>query len=100
MNIKIIGLIIGPLLFLLILVAPTPTGLSEEGKIVLAIASWMIVWWITEAISVYATALLPLALLPIMGVLPLTSVASEYMHPIVVLLLGMFLIAISIEKSG
>ncbi|MEM3915992.1 MAG: DASS family sodium-coupled anion symporter, partial [Candidatus Nitrosocaldus sp.] len=92
--------VIGPLLFLLILVAPTPTGLSEEGKIVLAIASWIIVWWITEAISVYATALLPLALLPIMGVLPLTSVASEYMHPIVVLLLGMFLIAISIEKSG
>ncbi|MFN4336745.1 MAG: SLC13 family permease [Candidatus Nitrosocaldus sp.] len=100
MNIRVIGSITGPLLFLLILVAPTPAGLSEEGKIVLAIASWMIIWWVTEAISVYATALLPLVLLPIMGILPLTSVASEYMHPIVVLLLGMFLIAISIEKSG
>lgn len=43
MSIKIIGTIVGPLLFFLILLAPTPTGLSEEGKIVLAIASWMIV---------------------------------------------------------
>ncbi|MCS6767678.1 MAG: DASS family sodium-coupled anion symporter [Candidatus Nitrosocaldus sp.] len=99
-SIKTIGSIIGPISFLLILIAPTPTGLSEEGRIVLAIASWMIVWWVTEAISVYATALLPLALLPMMGIMPLTDVASEYMHPIVVLLLGMFLIAISIEKSG
>jgi sodium-dependent dicarboxylate transporter 2/3/5 len=60
----------------------------------------MIIWWITEAISVYATALLPLAILPVMGVLPLTDVAGEYMNPIIVLLLGMFLIALAIERSG
>jgi solute carrier family 13 (sodium-dependent dicarboxylate transporter), member 2/3/5 len=97
---KRLGLVIGPLVFLLILLGPAPEGLSEEGKVVLAIAAWMIVWWITEAISVYATALLPLGLMPAMGVLPLGDIAGEYMHPIVVLLLGMFLIALTIEKTG
>jgi solute carrier family 13 (sodium-dependent dicarboxylate transporter), member 2/3/5 len=72
----------------------------KNGKYVLAISVWMIIWWITEAIHVYATALLPLGLIPVMGVLPLENIAAEYMHNIVVLLLGMFLIAIAIERSG
>jgi sodium-dependent dicarboxylate transporter 2/3/5 len=99
-NPKRVGLGLGPVIFALIFLGPTPDGLSEQGKIVLAIAAWMIIWWITEAISVYATALLPLGLMPVMSVIPLGDVAGEYMHPIVVLLLGMFLIAITIEKSG
>jgi solute carrier family 13 (sodium-dependent dicarboxylate transporter), member 2/3/5 len=85
-NPKQLGLILGPLLFILIIsVIPTPEGLSEKGKYVFAISIWMIIWWITEAIHVYATSLLPLGLLPVMGVLPLENVAGEYMHPIIVL---------------
>lgn len=82
------------------MIAPSPEGLTNEAKTVLAIALWIIVWWVSEAISVYATALLPLALIPSAGVAPLDEVATEYMHPIVVLLLGMFLIAIAVERSG
>lgn len=96
---KKVGLILGPVVFFLIAFMPTPDGLPESAKLVLAIALWMIVWWVSEAISVYATALLPLALMPATGVMPLGDVASEYMHPIVILLLGMFLIAIAVEKS-
>ncbi|HEX6294218.1 MAG TPA: anion permease, partial [Nitrososphaeraceae archaeon] len=99
-NPKRLGLVLGPLFFIVIIfLFPTsspssPDGLSENGKYVLAISVWMIIWWITEAIHVYATALLPLGLMPVMGVLPLENVAAEYMHNIIVLLLGMFLIAI------
>lgn len=91
---------LGPALFFLILLMPSPDGMSDSAKAVLAISVWMIVWWITEAIPVYATALLPLGLIPVLGILPVKEVASEYMHPIIVLLLGMFMIALAIEKSG
>lgn len=97
--IKKIGLLLGPTMFFLIAFMPAPDGLPEAAKLVLAVALWMIVWWISEAISVYATALLPLVLIPATGVMPVGDVASEYMHPIVILLLGMFLIAIAVEKS-
>jgi solute carrier family 13 (sodium-dependent dicarboxylate transporter), member 2/3/5 len=101
LNPKQIGLVLGPVFFglVVILFPPTEEGLSKEGVSVLAVSIWMIIWWITEAIPVYATALLPLALMPVLGVLPLQDIAAEYMHPIIVLLLGMFLIAIAIEKS-
>lgn len=99
-NIRRIGMVIGPSLFFLILFYPTPAEMSESAKIVLAISVWMIIWWITEAIPVYATALLPIGLIPAMGILSVDKIAAEYMHPIIVLLLGMFMIALAIEKSG
>jgi solute carrier family 13 (sodium-dependent dicarboxylate transporter), member 2/3/5 len=99
-NLRRFGMGLGPLLFFLILFMPTPDGMSENAKAVLAISMWMIVWWITEAIPVYATALLPIGLIPVLGVLPVKQIAAEYMHPIIVLLLGMFMIALAIEKSG
>ncbi len=99
-NPKRLGLILGPIIFFIVIAIPSPEDLADEAKVVLAIALWMIIWWVTEAISVYATALLPLALIPITGVASLNEVATEYMHPIVVLLLGMFLIAIAVERSG
>ncbi len=100
LNLRKFGMFLGSVLFFLILAIPTPEGMSDPAKAVLAISVWMIIWWITEAIPVYATALLPLGLIPILRVLPVKDVASEYMHPIIVLLLGMFMIALAIEKSG
>ena len=90
----------GPLLFFILLASPAPEGLSEKGKIVAGITLWLVIWWITEAISIYATALLPLALFPITGILSLRVVGAEYMSPIIVLLLGMFLVVVALEKSG
>ena len=92
-------MILGPLLFALIMLMPTPEDMPEIAKTVLAMSIWVIVWWITEAIPLYATALLPLGLLPVLGILPIDEVASEYMHPIIILLLGMFMIALAVEKS-
>jgi hypothetical protein len=67
---------------------------------VAGITLWLVVWWVTEAVSIYATALLPLALFPITGVLSLRVVGAEYMSPIIILLLRMFLVVLAVEKSG
>lgn len=99
-NLRYLGMALGPALFFIVLLYPTPDGMSESAKIVLAVSLWMVVWWITEAIPVYATALLPMGLIPLMGIVPVKEIAAEYMHPIIVLLLGMFMIALAIEKSG
>jgi len=58
------GLLIGPGLFLLVLFAPLPEGMSPDALRVAAVAVWMAIWWITEAIPIPATALLPIALFP------------------------------------
>jgi len=77
---KLIGLILGPVLFFVLLVSPAPEGLSDQGKLVSGITLWLVVWWITEAVSIYATALLPLALFPITGVIT-TSGGSRIHEP-------------------
>lgn len=65
---------------------------------VIAVAAWMIIWWITEAVSISVTALLPLALFPLLGILDIKSVASNYANPIVYLFFGGFIIALALEK--
>jgi di/tricarboxylate transporter len=97
---KLIGLILGPVLFFILLVSPAPEGLPDQGKQVAGITLWLVVWWVTEAVSIYATALLPLALFPITGVLSLRAVGAECMSPIIILLLGMVLVVLAVEKSG
>ncbi|WOI54429.1 DASS family sodium-coupled anion symporter [Parvularcula sp. LCG005] len=65
---------------------------------VCALAVLMAVWWGSEAIPIPVTALLPLTVLPIAGVMPMGQVSAPYMHPVVVLLLGGFIIARAIER--
>lgn len=95
---KRIGLVLGPLLFLIIILFYKPEGLSLEGKAVLASTAWIAVWWITEAIPIAVTALLPIILFPLSGGLDLTTTTSAFGHKYVFLYLGGFIIAIAIEK--
>ncbi len=92
-----IGFIVGPLLCILVLVLPIDL-ISPAIDKVLAIAIWMIVWWITEAVSISVTALIPLALFPLLGIGDIKSVASNYANPIVYLFFGGFVIALALEK--
>jgi len=94
-----IGLIIGPALFVIVIALPIES-LAPEAKIVLATALWMGTWWITEAIPIYATALLPLVLFPVFNIASLAQLATSYADRIVFLFLGGFIIAAAIEKSG
>ena len=94
---KKIGFLSGPLLCILILVVPFDI-IDPAIDRVMAIATWMIVWWITEAVSISVTALIPLALFPLLGIGDIKSVASNYANPIVYLFFGGFVIALALEK--
>jgi len=95
---KRLRLVIGPLLFLIILILTPFEGLSEQGHAVLATTIWIAVWWVTEAIPIAATALLPIVLFPLSGGMNLASTTASFGHKYVFLYLGGFLIAIGIEK--
>jgi sodium-dependent dicarboxylate transporter 2/3/5 len=95
---NLIGLVLGPVVFFLLLVLPEPAGLSPQGMNVAAVAALMAIWWITEAIPVPATALLPILLFPVLGVLGGSEVTRAYGHHLIYLFLGGFLIAVTMEK--
>lgn len=97
-NSKRIGLLLGPLLFVLIRLFFSPEGLSEEANGILASTAWIAIWWIFEAIPIAATALLPIVLFTLTGSLDIGSTTASYGHKFVFLYLGGFIIAIAIEK--
>ena len=92
-----IGLFIGPLLFFIILSLPHSL-ISEQADAVIAVAIWMVLWWVTEAVSISVTALLPLLLFPILKVMPIGDVGANYGSPIVFLFFGGFVMALALEK--
>lgn len=94
------GLFAGPIAFLAILFFFQPEGLSKEGTAVLASTVWIAIWWITEAIPIAATALLPIVLFPLTGALQLQATTTSYGHRYIFLYIGGFLLAIAIEKWG
>jgi len=95
---KQIGLFLGPFLFGLILIIPEFSGLTQDAQIVLASAIWIAVWWITEAIPIAATALLPIVLFPVFGVLSTQEATAPYANHLVFLFMGGFIIALAMEK--
>jgi sodium-dependent dicarboxylate transporter 2/3/5 len=93
-----IGLLLGlPLFFVLLWPALTP-GLSEAGRRLLATSGLMAFWWITEAIPIPATALLPICLYPLLGILPMAEVTRNYGDENIFLFLGGFFIAMAMQK--
>ncbi len=95
---QLVGLLLGPLLFALTLLFFSSEGLSFEARAVLATTLWVATWWITEAIPIPATSLLPIFLLPITGALDNNTVVSAYGNDIIFLFLGGFFIATAMEK--
>ena len=93
-----LGLIIGPALFLLMLIIPAPADMSPTGMAVAAVTVLMAVWWITEAIPIPATALLPIALFPLLEVIPASKVTASYANHLIFLFMGGFLIAVTMER--
>jgi len=94
---KKIGLFLGPLLFLIITSLPFDI-ISNKADAVISIATWMIIWWITEAVSISVTALLPLLLFPLLKVMPIQEVGANYGSPIIFLFFGGFVLALALEK--
>ena len=95
---KKIGFILGPLTFIILMFIGPFEGLSQPAHSILSSTLWIAIWWITEAIPIAATALLPIVLFPLSGGLDLSVTTASYGHKFVFLYLGGFLIAIGIEK--
>ncbi|MEL6259371.1 MAG: SLC13 family permease, partial [Pseudomonadota bacterium] len=93
-----IGLLVGPVAAVALLAIPAPDGLSPAGWRTAALMALMATWWATEAIPIPATSLLPLALLPLLGAGTPREVGAGYASPIVLLLLGGFIVALAIER--
>ena len=93
-----LGLVLGPLLFAFVQFGPSAEGLSAEATAALAIALWVGTWWVTEAVPIAVSALLPIVLFPLTGALDLGTTTAAYGHKYVFLYLGGFLLAIAIEK--
>jgi sodium-dependent dicarboxylate transporter 2/3/5 len=92
------GLAAGVLAAAGVLIWPVPPGLTWEAWCVVALAALMVIWWVTGALPMSATALLPLAILPLLGVIPLERAAAAYAEPIIFLLLGGFMIGAAIMR--
>jgi len=98
MDSKKIGLITGPLAFILTLLFFHPEGLNPQANAVLAATFWIAIWWITEAIPIAVTALLPIVLFPLTGALSLSETTASFGHKYIFLYVGGFIIAIAIER--
>jgi sodium-dependent dicarboxylate transporter 2/3/5 len=99
-RIKWIGMISGPLLFILILWFAHPATMTQPAAQVMAVTVWIAIWWITEAVPLPVTSLLPVVLFPLMHVMKLEDTTRAYGHPLIFLYIGGFLLAIAIEKTG
>lgn len=100
MTARRIGLILGPLALALTLVLAPPAGMPIGAWLVAGLTIWMAVWWMTEAVPLTVTALLPFIILPLAGVANADETASTYYSPILFLLLGGAFIALAIERTG
>ena len=87
------GLFVGPVVAIGMLVLPAPAGLSVDGWSVAAVALLMGIWWMTEAVPLAVTALLPMVLFPPLGQASLAEMAPAYANPLIFLFLGGFMMA-------
>lgn len=93
-----LGLSIGIIAFVLILIFFDPQPDRPAIKFTAAVAVLMAIWWMTEALPLAVTALVPLILFPVTGVLSASKVSDSYINSVIFLFLGGFLIAIAMEK--
>ncbi len=108
-SIQRVGLVAGPALAVVALVAlpreytgavGDSVAFSWAGRTTAAVAAWMAVWWLTEAVHVTVTALLPIVLLPLLGARSIEAVTAPYAHRLIFLYMGGFFIALAMEKWG
>lgn len=95
---KLVGLVAGPLLFLTLYLLLGTTGLSDKAVIVLSLGAWMVTWWVTEAVPIPVTALLPMVLFPLLSISTVREASQSYGDPVIFLFMGGFILALGLEK--
>lgn len=99
-TIRTLGRWAGPLAAALILVLPAPGGLEPAAQRTGAVAAWMAIWWMTEAVAIPVTSLLPLAAFPALSVLSAAEASAPYAQELIFLFMGGFFLAAAMEESG
>jgi sodium-dependent dicarboxylate transporter 2/3/5 len=108
-HVRAAGLVGGPLLAVLLYFAlpvsyeaggTSSVPFGHAARATLAMVAWMATWWMTEAVDIEATALLPLAVFPLLGIAPLAKAAAPYASDVIFLFLGGFLLGLAIERWG
>src|SRR5690554_299811 len=94
---KSVALIAGPLAFLLIQLIPFE-GLSAQGRAVLACTTWVAIWWISEAMELAVTSLVPIVVMPLSGALTVDQITTSYGNPLIFLFMGGFILGMAIEN--
>ena len=100
MTAKSVGFVVGPAGFLATLALPAPAAMPEAAWAVAGLVFLMAAWWMTEALPLTATALLPFLVLPLAGISDAKETASAYYSPILFLILGGAFIALTVERTG
>ena len=97
---RLIALIAGPVVAIILLLLPAPEGMSAPAWRLVALAAWMVIWWLGEAVPIPATALLPIPMMPLLDIAEMKPVAANYGHTLIFLFLGGFLLAASMQRWG
>jgi len=95
-----VGLWAGPSVAVAVLLLPAPPGLEPMAQRTGAVAAWMAIWWMTEAVAIPVTSLLPLAAFPVLGVLSAADASAPYAQELIFLFMGGFFLAVAMESSG
>ncbi len=96
----LLSIMAGPLIAVVLLMLPPPGSLSVPAWNVVAITLWIVIWWLTEAIPIPATALIPIPFFPALGIGDLKTIAASYAHPLLLMFLGGFILAAAMQRSG
>ena len=97
---KFLGLIIGIVFLMIACLFSSPETLNTKAWLTLGVAMLMATWWLTEAIPLPVTGLLPLIFFPILGVSSIKETAQAFSHPIIFLFMGGFIIGLAMQHTG
>ena len=93
-----IGFFVGPALLIFCIFSPPPAGMSQEAWLTIGMTLLMATWWATEAIPIPATSLLPIVLIPLLGINSLGKATAPYANSTIFLFLGGFVIGLALER--
>lgn len=97
---RLAAIVTGPLIALILSLIPPPGGLPQPAWATVAITAWIVFWWLTEAIPIPATALIPIPLFPALGIVDVKTTSANYAHPLLLMFLGGFMLAAAMQRSG
>lgn len=100
LNLKSLALLLGPVVAFLAACGFLFATSNLTAALTLGITLWVVIWWIFEPIPIPATSLLPMALFPMFGIISAKELGAAYGNPLVLLMLGGFLLATALERSG